>query len=218
LRRSGYDSLIGSHYDLYQLDYESVISNYNFAPDCFDQPPMQCGDFPGPGATHMNPLDEMDGYFPGDIEDDELISPEYKAYLASHGKSYSNERELRVREMQFKKHSHFIVSHQRRFRVQKETYTVALNFMADHTTEELASRRGKLTPKTKVHNNAGSYHQRQYYDADLPAAVDWRPKGAVNPPQDQGICGSCWSFGSTGTERNARHSQRKLVVGASTSG
>jgi len=201
----GYDSLLGSHYDLYLLDYQNVTTNAQFATSCFDQPPMQCGNFPGPGATHMNPLDEMDGYFPGDIEADELISPDYADYLRAFGKSYSDAKELRVREMQFKKHSHFVASHQRKYRVQKETYTVALNFLADHTEEELASRRGRLAPQKggRKGNNAGSYHQRQYYDADLPASVDWRPKGAVNPPQDQGVCGSCWSFGSTGAIEGA---------------
>jgi len=71
------------------------------------------------------------------------------------------------------------------------TFVVDHNMFSTMTESEKKRRFGRL-PVTKAPE--GTVYEN---DTPLTVGIDWRQKGAVNPVQDQGNCGSCWAFSTT---------------------
>ncbi|XP_046739827.1 digestive cysteine proteinase 1 [Diprion similis] len=191
----GFNSLLGSHYDHYYLEYEW----YSFdtpSPDVFEIAENDtCVTFPGPGENHIytfNPMREFVHNY------DEHVNTEFDHFGKAHKKHYTTELEQKRRKEVFRQNLRYIHSKNRA----NLGYQLQVNHLADRTDLEMKALRGKQY--TKVSDNGGLPFPYNVDEVqDIPQSMDWRLYGAVTPVKDQSVCGSCWSFGTTGAVEGA---------------
>ncbi|XP_078001381.1 cathepsin L2-like [Glandiceps talaboti] len=124
------------------------------------------------------------------------VDVEWEQWKAAHGKIYSRDEEV-IRRMKWHSNMKFIQRHNEDFANGKKTYRVAMNQFGDLDTVEykqmMCGYKGESRSKSR-----GSTFLRPS-NVVLPDHVDWRDKGYVTPVKNQGSCGSCWAFSSTGS-------------------
>lgn len=112
-------------------------------------------------------------------------------------KKYENIQELETRFKIFRENFRNIVIHNLD---RSQNFTMGINQFTDLTPQEF---KDKWVGGLKA--DVGSYGCKTFSSgaSGAPAAIDWRSKGAVTTVKDQGQCGSCWTFSSTGAMEGA---------------
>ncbi|XP_031843430.1 C1 family peptidase 26-29-p isoform X2 [Nomia melanderi] len=200
----GFNSLLGSHYDHYYLDYDWYTSEKPSSEVFEITGNLTCVSFPGPGDKHIYTFNPMREFV---HNHDAHVNEAFEDFKKVHKKEYANQVEHTTRKEVFRQNLRYIHSLNRA----NKGYQLDINYLVDRTDLELKALRGKQY--TKGYNGGQPFpYNVEREQEDIPDSIDWRLYGAVTPVKDQSVCGSCWSFGTTGAVEGAYYMKYGKLV------
>jgi len=146
---------------------------------------------------------------------------EFVAYVKQFNKVYTSD-ELFTRFQNFVDNKKIIDEHN----AKGLGWEMGINAFTDLTNKEFVDTYLGYIPRQNDYARSQNLHVTPK-DQVLADTLDWRTKGAVTPIKDQGQCGSCWAFSTTGSVEGANQiksgqltsvSEQQLVDCAGSSG
>merc|ERR1712179_91188 len=125
---------------------------------------------------------------------DSTLDNEWQAYVQTYNKQYEYGEDFARRGI-WEKNLAYIRQHNLEADRGVHTFWLGMNEYGDMTNEEFV----RVMNGYKMSNTTSGATFLPPSHITLPDSVDWRPKGYVTPIKNQGQCGSCWAFSSTGS-------------------
>lgn len=126
-----------------------------------------------------------------------MLDDMWTAFMKTHNKTYTTQ-EHKYRRTIWEEHVALVQKHNLLHDLGKVSYTMGINEYSDLSFEEYRHFLLGAKREYSQHKNSSMYRKFSSSYAD-PDEVDWRKEGYVTPIKNQGQCGSCWAFSSTGS-------------------